>query len=197
MVKGGWYCVALRPRPRSFSKKLRNSVSQQLLTMKDGIKTNRELSYLYKVLSRYLTMAEICETTAPKVKLSCHQGSPGAYEILTVITAKDELLKVPLRCTIRVPDTGIAYNLPLDLGAFPIYNVNDYTAKLPKSLVAKGGVFIPTYQREAMWVKFDSSRPFAVKLYVGGINAISGESMIETEKTTEQQKKALMEGKPS
>jgi ubiquitin len=31
-----------------------------------------------------------------------------------------------------------------------------------------------------MWINFDAKRPFAVKVYVGGVNAISGESKVET-----------------
>jgi len=31
-----------------------------------------------------------------------------------------------------------------------------------------------------MWIKFDATRPFAVKVYVGGVNAISGESKVQT-----------------
>jgi ubiquitin len=31
-----------------------------------------------------------------------------------------------------------------------------------------------------MWINFDAKRPFAIKVYVGGVNAISGESKVET-----------------
>lgn len=34
-----------------------------------------------------------------------------------------------------------------------------------------------------MWIDFESKGPFAVKVYVGGVNAISGEPAIETELT--------------
>ncbi|KAB2578679.1 Ubiquitin-60S ribosomal protein L40 [Lasiodiplodia theobromae] len=37
------------------------------------------------------------------------------------------------------------------------------------------------YQREAMWIKFKSSRAFAIKIFVGGINAVSGELQYEDE----------------
>ncbi|KAI4225969.1 MAG: hypothetical protein LQ349_006965, partial [Xanthoria aureola] len=42
-------------------------------------------------------------------------------------------------------------------------------------MAAKGGLFIPMYQREAMWINFEARRPFAVQIYVGGVNAVSGE----------------------
>ncbi|EHK99710.1 hypothetical protein M7I_4388 [Glarea lozoyensis 74030] len=42
--------------------------------------------------------------------------------------------------------------------------------------MAKGGVFIPIRQHEAMWIKFTSVQKFAVRVWVGGVNAVSGES---------------------
>lgn len=50
-------------------------------------------------------------------------------------------------------------------------------------MTAKGGLFMPLYQREAMWIKFRSEQSYAVKIYVGGVNAISGEPMTETAAT--------------
>lgn len=55
-------------------------------------------------------------------------------------------LDISLRRTIRVPDNKRTYELPPDLGEFPIYNVRDYSSKLPPSLVKKGGLFIPIYR---------------------------------------------------
>ncbi|TDL20728.1 ubiquitin-domain-containing protein [Rickenella mellea] len=61
------------------------------------------------------------------------------------------------------------------MGAFPIYNVADFADRLPKSVIAKGGVFISMYQREAMWMAFKTdSSDRAVKVSVGGINALTG-----------------------
>src|SRR6266487_2598003 len=37
-----------------------------------------------------------------------------------------------------------------------------------------------------MWMSFDADRPFAIKVYVGGVNTISGEPKIETPVTTAQ-----------
>jgi len=38
-------------------------------------------------------------------------------------------------------------------------------------------------EREAMWIRFKSTDEFAIKFFVGGINAISGEPAIETAAT--------------
>ena len=35
-------------------------------------------------------------------------------------------------------------------------------------------------EREALWIRFKSTRPFAIKVHLGNINAISGEPIIES-----------------
>jgi ubiquitin len=50
-------------------------------------------------------------------------------------------------------------------------------------------------EREAMWIRFKSNTQFAVKLHVGGVNAISGEPAYETEQTQIRRNKALSEEK--
>ncbi|PVH95328.1 hypothetical protein DM02DRAFT_537580, partial [Periconia macrospinosa] len=40
----------------------------------------------------------------------------------------------------------------------------------------KAGVFFPAYQREAMWISFQSpsNSKYAIRVFVGGVNAVSG-----------------------
>ncbi|KAF2964262.1 hypothetical protein GQX73_g9313 [Xylaria multiplex] len=94
--------------------------------------------------------------------------------------------------------------LPPDLGQFPIFlvqvslsclkpiayivvlqitnsmqlsptNANqDYAQQLPVEVAEKSGVFFTMYQREAMWINFEARLPFAIRIFVGGINAVSG-----------------------
>ncbi len=79
--------------------------------------------------------------------------------------------------TLRIPDDGKAYPLPPGLGAFPIRRVADYAERVPQSWREHGGVFIPMYQREALWINFHARhwKPNAVKVAVGKVNAVSGE----------------------
>ena len=84
-----------------------------------------------------------------KVNLSQSHAVPGAYSAIEARDADDKALTISLRRTIRVPDNGTSYDLPPDLGAFPIYNVLDHQAKLPPHLVKKGGAFIPIYSSYA------------------------------------------------
>lgn len=83
---------------------------------------------------------------------------------------------VSFQRTLRIPDDGRSYPLPPGLGSFPVRNVMDYADRVPASWREHGGVFIPMYQREALWLSFHGARwrPNAVKVGIGKINAISG-----------------------
>lgn len=50
-------------------------------------------------------------------------------------------------------------------------------------------------EREAMWISFKSKDRFAVKIYVGGVNAVSGESSTETEQTQARRYERLRQKK--
>ncbi len=79
--------------------------------------------------------------------------------------------------TLRIPDDGREHPLPPGLGEFPIFRVEDYADRVPAAWRERGGVFIPMYQREALWIAFSARywKPNAVKVGIGQINAISGE----------------------
>ncbi len=96
--------------------------------------------------------------------------------------------------TLRIPDDDRSYPLPPGLGRFPLRHVDDFAARVPETWIAHGGVMLPMYQAEAMWLNFCSSvdaaaasgdpfdglgggfpYPFAVKVSTGKINAVTGE----------------------
>jgi hypothetical protein len=78
--------------------------------------------------------------------------------------------------TLRVPDDGKTYPLPPGLGTFPLFRVDDYRDRLSPDICREGGVFVPMYQREALWLGFHGARwkPNAVIVAAGGINVLSG-----------------------
>jgi hypothetical protein len=92
-----------------------------------------------------------------------------------------EHFSVTFQRTLRIPDDGKNYPLPPSLGSFPISRVEDYADNVPDTWREHGGVFIPMYQREAMWLSFRAAywRPNAVKVAVGKINAITGQEWSE------------------
>lgn len=80
--------------------------------------------------------------------------------------------------TLRIPDDGKKYPLPPGFGTFPIRRVHDYLDRVPEEWRERGGVFLPMYQREAMWLNFScpSWRPRALQVGVGKVCAVSGKS---------------------
>jgi hypothetical protein len=80
--------------------------------------------------------------------------------------------------TLRIPDDNKKYSLPPSIGQFPLEHVEDYSKNLTESWSEYGGIFMPMYQSEAMWMSFktQSGRPFAVKVASGKINAVSGKT---------------------
>ncbi len=83
-----------------------------------------------------------------------------------------------LQRTLRVPNDGKTYPLPPGLGVFPIYKAADFTDSIPPDWNRDNSFFIPMYQREALWLGFAAAdwKPNAVKIELGKVNAVSGES---------------------
>lgn len=93
-----------------------------------------------------------------------------------------ERFTVSFQRTLRLPDDGREYPLPPGLGSFPLHRVGDYAERVPPHWRERGGFFIPIYQREALWLRFEGAtwKPNAVKVGVGLINAVSGRAWNET-----------------
>lgn len=104
-------------------------------------------------------------------------------------------LVISFRRTIRVPDNKKISKLPPDLGGFQLHKVQDYADRLPRDMVDKGGVFFPLHQKEAMWIKFEATAPFMVKIYCGSVNVVSGEHAAEGTETKQRRAKLLARGK--
>jgi hypothetical protein len=101
--------------------------------------------------------------------------------MLTVTSKNDTLhfgdgFALHFQRTLRIPDDGKTYPLPPGLGTFPVCKIEDYQARVPEEWARRGGVFIPMYQREALWIRFVGRhwKPNAVKVAVGKVNAVSG-----------------------
>ena len=93
-------------------------------------------------------------------------------------------MSINFQRTLRIPDDGRTYPLPPGLGRFPLAHVDDHADQVPSSWLERGGVMLPMYQSEAMWICFDGNRhygssaiyPFAIKIATGKICAVSGET---------------------
>lgn len=76
--------------------------------------------------------------------------------------------------TLRLPESG-EHDLPPGLGTFPLRRVTDHPDTVPAEWLARGGVMLPMYLREAMWLGFAGSRePAALQVGAGKVCAVSG-----------------------
>lgn len=99
----------------------------------------------------------------------------------------DAKLTVEFQRTLRIPDDGKKYPLPPGLGRFPLRHVDDSVENVPSSWIEHGGVMLPMYQCEALWLQFDShlvpgydtEYPFAIKISAGKVNAVNGDPWTE------------------
>ncbi|MFG2995108.1 hypothetical protein [Streptomyces sp. NPDC048340] len=83
--------------------------------------------------------------------------------------------RVSFMRTLRLPESG-THALPPGLGQFPLRRVEDYPDTVPPEWLAKGGVMLPVYLREAMWLSFGgTAEPTALQVGVGKVCAVSGE----------------------
>ncbi|MBI3986143.1 MAG: hypothetical protein HY343_04450 [Lentisphaerae bacterium] len=92
-------------------------------------------------------------------------------------------LSIDFQQTLRIPDDRKEYPLPAGLGRFPLRHVDDFAGRVSPGWVEQGGVMLPMYQSEAMWLNFragfaaeyDAAYFFAVKVAAGKINAVTGQ----------------------
>ena len=60
------------------------------------------------------------------------------------------------RITLRLPESG-THPLPPGLGEFPLRRVEDFPGTVPPRWLARGGVMLRVYLREALWLSFAGS----------------------------------------
>ncbi|KAM7208567.1 hypothetical protein V8F20_001248 [Naviculisporaceae sp. PSN 640] len=109
----------------------------------------------------------------------------------------DDLI-ISFHRTIRVPDGNQQTSqLPPSEGEFPLFSVAKYSknTQMPPEMAAKGGLFMPVHDQEAMWIDFYSVKAYAIKVFVGGVNAVSGEPAVETTASRMRRAKRISEGK--
>lgn len=95
-----------------------------------------------------------------------HLTSPATHE--------DATASIGFQQTLRIPDDGTDYPLPAGLGPFPLRHVDDHPDTVPESWTRHGGVMLPMWRTEAMWIRFDGVYPWAVKIAAGKRCAITG-----------------------
>ncbi len=109
----------------------------------------------------------------------CLGKTAGSQEFDEIMIGR--FTRISFHRTLRIPEDGRDYPLPAGLGRFPIHRVEDYAEKVPAKWLLDGGLFIPLYQKEALFLQFDGPNwhPNIAKVCVGKINAISGKPYSE------------------
>lgn len=118
-----------------------------------------------------------------ELKKDVYGQAQGCLEASFPEVSPDAKLTIRFHRTFRIPDDGRDYPLPPSLGTFPLRHIDDFASRAPESWLGRGGVLLPMYQSEAMWLSFrgnhvserDAAYPFAVKIATGKINAVTGE----------------------
>lgn len=85
-------------------------------------------------------------------------------------------LEITFQRTLRVSENGINA-LPPGLGRFPLRAVDPAHHNLSPTMVTRGGVLMPLYMREAMWLSFSSDQPVAIQIGTGGRCVVSGTAL--------------------
>ncbi len=80
---------------------------------------------------------------------------------------------VSFQRTLRLPDNGKDYPMPLGLGRFPLYPVDEFPT-LPEAWQQRGGIMMPLHPTEALWLSFYADYPMALRVGSGGFCAVSG-----------------------
>ncbi|KAF2275220.1 ubiquitin-domain-containing protein [Westerdykella ornata] len=127
-------------------------------------------------------------------KLECYLGNATEERRRNVVVIDHDLC-ISFHRTVRVPDNEHASFLPPGLGRFPLTKVSEHPDNCSDNVVTKGGLFFPMHQREAMWIQLTSRRKCLIKIYVGGVNAISGVPAEETDNTLLGHRKLQLDAK--
>lgn len=100
-------------------------------------------------------------------------------------------MSISFERTLRIPDDGKQYHLPPSLGHFPILDLDTLPPeRVPTKWKEQGGILLPMYQSEAMWMSFHphyperrgGAYPFAVRIATGKISVISGKAFVKNMK---------------
>jgi len=101
-----------------------------------------------------------------------------------ILVSDPELGSVPptsiaFERTLRIPDDGHDWPLPPGLGHFPLRTVTSLGDRAPEEMRRRGGVVLPIYQAEALWISLHAPRwrPMAIKVGAGMVNAVSAEPL--------------------
>lgn len=115
--------------------------------------------------------------------MSSRRSQTAHPKSLPVTVQRDQLsfgkiFQVSFMRTLRVSETGLNA-LPPGFGRFPVRNVAHLGNAAPLAMRQRGGVALPMYQCEALWMHFSCSVPVAVQIGAGLRCAVTGGAWAE------------------
>ena len=102
-------------------------------------------------------------------------------------THPDARLVLDFQRTLRIPGGEPEIPRLPSHGRYPLYTVDSFAHRVPRHWADSGGAILPMYQSEAMWLSFrpaysvahQAFYPFAIKIRVGGVDAVRGKGWSE------------------
>lgn len=82
-------------------------------------------------------------------------------------------VSISFQRTLRVSEEGANW-LPPSFGKFPLRSIDPVAHRVPDSMRQQGGVLLPLYVREALWIDLNAGEPVAVQIGAGGLCVVSG-----------------------
>ncbi|KAK2774426.1 integral membrane protein [Colletotrichum kahawae] len=168
--------------------------------VQSGLKINRNESLIHfynGCVRRLLDNAGAGQPVVEKLQSSIVIRNTSAPERAASVTFQ-RTLRLPEwsgqtqrpRSTSRSLMYGKAQGISEFLGPFPLFDTEAYGERLPKEMKEKGGLFFPIFQREALAFSFENiskgrsrtweekdDKQFAIKVYSGSINCVSGQQV--------------------
>jgi hypothetical protein len=126
---------------------------------------------------------------------NAHHGQVVEFNINPLPSSKRAVeancgFQVSFERTPRMPDDNKLHQLPGSLGNYDLFSVDAYADRLPVNIREDGSVFFPMWQREAMWLNFETQRhKCAVRVFMGHVNAVSGLTMEDTASSEDDSRK--------
>lgn len=87
-------------------------------------------------------------------------------------------VRISFISTLRVSEDGLNA-LPPGFGEFPLRAVDVDDSRLPDRIRQRGGVMLPMYPHEAMWLNFSACDPAALQVGAGGRCAVTGNELTD------------------
>jgi hypothetical protein len=187
---GGVLIDPVRPHPADVNLSVTEGPS--VYSMAKGLKINVD-EPLQLYYDNFMRMGET-GISIPSLSLN-YSSDTGKVFVVDYAGNSCQNLEIAFNRTLRVPEDGTIYGPPALFSPFPLIRTQDLGPSSDPRLRKKGGLVIPLYQREALALSFVGASPsflhekvsadFAIKIYTGSVNTVTGASQQQGESNTQ------------